>query len=74
VRVNAISPGFFPTELSRKAMSPERKGSALRRTPIGRFGALEELIGTAIYLASPGSRFVSGVVINVDGGYLAAGI
>jgi NAD(P)-dependent dehydrogenase (short-subunit alcohol dehydrogenase family) len=74
VRVNAISPGFFPTELSRKAMSPERRDSAIRGTPMGRFGELEELVGTAVYLASPASRFVTGVVINVDGGYLASGI
>jgi NAD(P)-dependent dehydrogenase (short-subunit alcohol dehydrogenase family) len=74
VRVNAISPGFFPTELTRQAMSEERRESALRRTPMGRFGALDELVGTAVYLASPASAFVTGVVVNVDGGYLAGGI
>ena len=74
VRVNAISPGFFPTELTRKAMKPERRESALRRTPIGRFGDVEELVSTAVYLAAPASKFVTGVVINVDGGYLASGI
>ena len=74
VRVNAISPGFFPTELTRRAMSQERRDSALRRTPMGRFGELHELVGTAVYLASPASAFVTGVVINVDGGYLASGI
>ena len=74
VRVNAISPGFFPTELTRQAMSEERRESALRRTPMGRFGALDELVSTAVYLASPASAFVTGVVINVDGGYLASGI
>jgi NAD(P)-dependent dehydrogenase (short-subunit alcohol dehydrogenase family) len=74
VRVNAISPGFFPTELTRQAMSEERRESALRRTPAGRFGNLDELVGTAVYLASPAAAFVTGAVINVDGGYLAAGI
>jgi NAD(P)-dependent dehydrogenase (short-subunit alcohol dehydrogenase family) len=74
VRVNAISPGFFPTELTRQAMSEERRDSALRRTPAGRFGGLDELVGTAVYLASPAAVFVTGAVINVDGGYLAAGI
>ncbi len=74
VRVNAISPGFFMTELNRDKMSPERKALALGRTPMGRFGELPELVGAAIYLASPGSSFVTGTVINVDGGYLAAGI
>ncbi len=74
VRVNAISPGFFLTELNRDKMSPERKESALRRTPMGRFGELDELVGAAIYLASPAAGFVTGATLNVDGGYLAAGI
>jgi len=74
VRVNAISPGFFMTELNRDKMSPERKALALGRTPMKRFGELPELVGAAVYLASPSSAFVTGTVINVDGGYLAAGI
>ena len=74
VRVNAISPGFFMTELNQTRMSPERKQNALRRTPMRRFGALEELVGAAVYLASPAASFVTGSILNVDGGYLAAGI
>ena len=74
VRVNAISPGFFPTELTKAALSSERRERALRRTPMGRFGDLDELVGAAVFLASPASRFVTGTVINVDGGYLAGGI
>jgi|tagenome__1003787_1003787.scaffolds.fasta_scaffold20352608_1 NAD(P)-dependent dehydrogenase (short-subunit alcohol dehydrogenase family) len=74
VRVNAISPGFFITELNRDKMSPDRKESALRRTPIGRFGDVHELVGAAVYLASPAASFVTGAVLNVDGGYLASGI
>lgn len=74
VRVNAISPGFFLTELTAKSLIPERRESALRRTPMGRFGELDELIGAAVYLASPAAKFVTGTVINVDGGYLAGGI
>ena len=74
VRVNAISPGFFATDLTRAAMSPERRDSAIRRTPMGRFGELDELVGAAVYLASPAAKFVTGTVINVDGGYLAGGI
>ena len=74
VRVNAISPGFFMTDLNRAKMSAERKENAIRRTPMGRFGELPELAQTAVYLASPGASFVTGAIINVDGGYLASGI
>ena len=74
VRVNAISPGFFMTDLNQSKMSPKRKESALLRTPTGRFGRVDELVGAAIYLASPASGFVTGSVLNVDGGYLASGI
>jgi NAD(P)-dependent dehydrogenase (short-subunit alcohol dehydrogenase family) len=74
VRVNAISPGFFMTELNQAKMSQTRKDNALLRTPAGRFGQLEELVGAAIYLASPAAGFVTGTVLNVDGGYLASGI
>ena len=74
VRVNAISPGFFTTELNQSKMSSKRKENALLRTPMGRFGQLDELVGAAIYLASPAAGFVTGTVLNVDGGYLASGI
>jgi NAD(P)-dependent dehydrogenase (short-subunit alcohol dehydrogenase family) len=74
VRVNAISPGFFMTDLNRSRMSEERKERALRRTPMARFGGLEELVGAAVFLASPAAGFVTGAVIPVDGGYLASGI
>ncbi|MBV9568676.1 MAG: SDR family oxidoreductase [Hyphomicrobiales bacterium] len=74
VRVNAISPGFFMTALNEGKMSTARKETALRRTPMHRFGKLEELVGAAIYLASPASSFVTGESIAVDGGFLAAGL
>jgi NAD(P)-dependent dehydrogenase (short-subunit alcohol dehydrogenase family) len=74
VRVNAISPGFFMTDLNRDAMPPDRKSAAIRRTPMGRFGELKELAQAAVYLASPSASFVTGAIINVDGGYLASGI
>ncbi|MBV8651481.1 MAG: SDR family oxidoreductase [Alphaproteobacteria bacterium] len=74
VRVNAISPGFFMTPLNRDKMSPTRKETALRRTPMKRFGELEELVGAAIYLASPAASYVTGETIAVDGGFLAAGL
>lgn len=74
VRVNAIAPGFFMTELNREKMSAERKQRAVDRSAMGRMGQLDELAGAAIYLASDASRFVTGSTIRVDGGYLASGI
>lgn len=74
VRVNSISPGFFMTELNRERMPQARKDAALARTPFARFGDLEELVGAAVYLASPAAGFVTGTDIAVDGGYLASGI
>ena len=62
------------TPLNRDKMAPERKANALRRTPLGRFGELEELVNAALYLASPGASFVSGETLRIDGGYLAAGL
>jgi len=74
VRVNAISPGFFMTELNWTKMAPARKDAALRRTPMQRFGELDELVGAAVYLASAAAAFVTGETIAVDGGFLAAGL
>jgi NAD(P)-dependent dehydrogenase (short-subunit alcohol dehydrogenase family) len=73
VRVNAIAPGFFMTDLNRN-MPGERKKRALDRTPMHRFGELPELVGAAVYLCSPSARYVTGATIAVDGGYLATGI
>ncbi len=74
VRVNAIAPGFFLTDLNRAKMPEERKAEARRRAAMNRMGDLQELVGAAIYLASSASGFVTGSVLNVDGGYLASGI
>ena len=74
VRVNAISPGFFMTDLNRDKMRQDRKEAALRRTPARRFGDLEELVGAAVFLASPAALFINGQTIAVDGGFLAAGL
>jgi NAD(P)-dependent dehydrogenase (short-subunit alcohol dehydrogenase family) len=74
VRVNAISPGFVMTDLNRDKMSPQRKALALARTPAGRFGETDEMVGAAIYLASPAAAFVTGQAIAVDGGFLAGGL
>lgn len=77
IRVNAIAPGFFVTEQNRALLtqpdgSPtERGATVLRNTPVGRFGAPEELVGTCIWLCSDASRFVTGTIIPVDGGFSA---
>jgi NAD(P)-dependent dehydrogenase (short-subunit alcohol dehydrogenase family) len=74
VRVNAIAPGFFLTDLNRDLMSEERKARALGRTPMGRFGDVAELAGAAVYLAAPSASYVTGATIQVDGGFLASGM
>ncbi len=75
VRVNAIAPGVFRTPLNTKALDiPERLAAILGRTPMGRLGAVDELVGAAIFLASDASAFVTGQTIPVDGGFLAKGI
>lgn len=74
VRVNAIAPGFFMTPLNEKKMSDARKTLAIARTPMGRFGKLSELVGAAVYLASPAADYTTGATIAVDGGFLANGL
>ena len=79
LRVNAIAPGFFFGEQNRDLLLNE-DGSLTQRgqqivdhTPMGRFGEPEELVGTAVWLASDASRFVTGIVVPVDGGFSAFG-
>lgn len=73
VRVNAICPGFFPAEQNRKLLDQERIDNIMRHTPMGRFGEPEELIGAALLLLSPrAGQFVTGSLMNVDGGFTAA--
>lgn len=74
VRVNAIAPGFFMTDLNMDSMTADRKARAQSRIPMGRFGEVDELAGAAVYLASPAARYVTGATIAVDGGFLAAGM
>ena len=74
INVNAIAPGIFETPLNTKLINqPERKQKILSRTPMGRFGSVEEIQGAAIFLASESSNFVTGEVLAVDGGFLAVG-
>ena len=75
VTVNAIAPGVFRTELNANLLDSTPRGQELlMRTPMGRFGRTEELIGAAIYLASDSSSFVTGQTLVVDGGFLASGV
>jgi NAD(P)-dependent dehydrogenase (short-subunit alcohol dehydrogenase family) len=75
VCVNAIAPGYFRTPLTEKLLTGTPRGQEiLTRTPMGRFGELNELVGAAIFLASDSSSFVTGTLLAVDGGYLASGV
>jgi NAD(P)-dependent dehydrogenase (short-subunit alcohol dehydrogenase family) len=74
VTVNAIAPGVFKTDLNAKLLEGPRGQEFLMRTPMKRFGQLDELVGAAVYLASDASAFVTGQIIAVDGGFLASGV
>jgi NAD(P)-dependent dehydrogenase (short-subunit alcohol dehydrogenase family) len=75
VTVNAIAPGVFRTELNAALLDSTPRGQELlMRTPMGRFGKTDELIGAAVYLASDASSFVTGQTLVVDGGFLASGV
>ena len=70
VRVNAIAPGWIASDMLDKALSgdPARKAKILGRTPLARFGEPDDIGWAAVYLCSPASKFVTGVVLPVDGG------
>ena len=75
VTVNAIAPGVFRTDLNAQLLDSTPRGQELlMRTPMGRFGRTEELIGAAVFLASDGASFVTGQTLVVDGGFLASGV
>lgn len=74
IQVNAIAPGVFRTALNAKVLVGERLERILSNTPMKRLGTPDELAGTAVYLSSKASDFVTGAVIPVDGGFLAWGI
>jgi len=78
IRVNALAPGFFLTEQNRFLLTDEQTGELTPRgqtiidhTPMGRFGDPEDLIGTMLWLLAPAAKFVTGIVVPVDGGFSA---
>lgn len=75
VNINAIAPGVFRTALNQKLLDQTERGREfLLRTPMKRFGQVEELAGAAVFLASDAASFVTGEVLVVDGGFLASGV
>ncbi len=73
--MNAIAPGVFRTPLNSALLDGTDRGrELLLRTPLGRFGCTEELVGAAIFLASEAASFVNGQILVVDGGFLARGV
>ena len=78
IRVNALAPGFFLTEQNRFLLTDEKTGeptergrSILQHTPMARFGAADDLTGALLWLLSPASAFVTGIVLPIDGGFSA---
>ncbi|MHC4807872.1 MAG: SDR family oxidoreductase, partial [Planctomycetota bacterium] len=78
IRVNAIAPGFFLTEQNRFLLTDKKTGELTARgstiidhTPAGRFGQPDELIGTVMWLLSDAAKFVTGIVVPIDGGFSA---
>jgi NAD(P)-dependent dehydrogenase (short-subunit alcohol dehydrogenase family) len=74
VNVNAIAPGVFRTDLNAALLDAPRGQEFKMRTPMKRFGQIEELVGAAVFLAAEASAFVTGHVLAVDGGFLASGV
>jgi len=75
VNVNAIAPGVFETSLNTQLLNDTPRGNEFKmRTPMRRFGNVEELAGAAVFLASDAASFITGEVLVVDGGFLASGV
>ena len=73
IRVNAVAPGWIATPLTEPLHSdPARSDPIVARTPLGRWGTPQDVAGPVLFLASPAARFVTGVILPVDGGYLIA--
>jgi NAD(P)-dependent dehydrogenase (short-subunit alcohol dehydrogenase family) len=74
VHVNAVAPGVFRTDLNRALLDSPRGQEFLMRTPMGRYGKVEELVGATVFLASDAAAYVTGHILAVDGGFLASGV
>jgi NAD(P)-dependent dehydrogenase (short-subunit alcohol dehydrogenase family) len=75
VCVNAIVPGLFRTDLNARLLDGTPRGQEFKiRTPMGRFGKVEELVGATVYLASRAASFTTGIGLTIDGGFLASGV
>ncbi len=73
--MNAIAPGVFRTALNTALLDGTERGREfLLRTPVRRFGKIEELAGACVFLASEAASFVNGEILTVDGGFLASGV
>jgi NAD(P)-dependent dehydrogenase (short-subunit alcohol dehydrogenase family) len=73
IRVNALAPGWVRTALTQPLRDdPQRNAAILSRTPLGRWAEPDDIAGAALFLCSPAASFITGVVLPVDGGYLAA--
>ena len=71
IRVNAVAPGWIATPLTQTLQDdPTRSATILARTPIGRWGQPEDVVGAVVFLCSPAAAFITGIVLPVDGGYL----
>ena len=73
VTVNSISPGWFPSEMSKKVMDEERRAQILARMPVHKFGDPRDIGSMALFLVSDGALYVTGQDFAVDGGALAYG-
>ena len=74
IRVNALAPGYIVTDINREVLESEAFQSFRKRIPMRRYGALEDLDGPLLLLASDASRYMSGSVLTVDGGHVCASL
>lgn len=74
IRINALAPGYIKTDINRDFLESEAGARLMKRVPQGRFGKPDDLDGALLLLASDGSKFINGAVIDVDGGHLVSSL